>query len=286
MSELDLLEEFFKETQTEVETVDNSPIIESPQQEEVTTSRRSTFRAFPKIEATKENCKKWHHKGKPAAKATLIFSREAPFIELLNKKLAVISNEGGRGYLTGAINDAFCLAVDLLYDQIADFRGYKDAYLRGEEIPETWLQVMLEEQATMQKLQEAKFNEDLTNIWHPTFVRLGFEEFTNQFGQHPAYAQIIEHCQKKAPLAMVQSEEGYTLTAKIKNYLAEWSKEQSVVSYKDIEETLLNEAILPGKDDVEAFQKAKSVLKGIGSTLDLPIKGQRGFWNIGKLQES
>lgn len=282
MNDYDQLLEDFLSTPAEV---DYEPEAETP-----VTNKLATFRAFPKLTVSKENNRQWGRKGTPPmAHKTIQFVREAPFVELLQKKLTVCANELPEvGNYTSALNMCFALGVDALYEYAQEKKKYTSEFRQGKEVPEEWVDIILQDEATYAKLQQKKFEEDLTNLWLPEFKRLGYEQFSQRYGQHSDYAQIIEHCQKAAPLtAMVsQSEEGYTLSSKIKIYLIEWSKDESLVAYKDIEQALVNESILPDPSDIDEFKKAKSVLKAIGSTLKLSGKAQRGYWDLSSLRES
>lgn len=253
--------------------------------------KMAQFRAFPKVTATKDNLKKWGIKGtSPTLHKTILFMREAPYISSLNRKLSIIANEYPNvGNLTAAINACFCIAIDLAYDELGDMRGYKDAYLNGEEIPETWLDVILTEKAAKSKLEVKKFTEDIANVWLPEYKRLGHEEFVKTYGQLSNIADILEQCRKEAPLsAMVQTDAGFTLTAKILQYLKELAQTETIMRFVDIESALIAEGILPDKSEPEEFNKAKSVLRFIGSKNKLSGKevATHGYWNLSPLNEN
>lgn len=215
-----------------------------------------------------------------------MFTREAPFIELLVKKFTIISNEfPGIGTYTQAQNIALCMAADLMLEELETRHNYYARFERNEDIPDEWIDLFLTEQAIQAKLQQRKFEEDLNNLWLPEFKKLGHDKFIEKYGQHSNIAEIVDYCKKAAPLVtMVSQDEGNTLSAKIKAYLTEWAQNESLVALKDIRQALINEAILPDPSDVDEFKKAVGTLRYIGSTLGLSGKAGTGLWDLSPLK--
>lgn len=272
-------------TPVEVET-EPEPEVETP-----ITNKLASFRSFPKLTASKENCKSWGRKGSPpSVHKTIMFTREAPFIELLVKKFTIISNEfPGVGNYTQAQNIALCMAADLMLEELETRHNYYAKFERNEEIPDSWIDLFLTEQAIQAKLQQRKFEEDLNNLWLPEFKKLGHDKFIEKYGQHSNIAEIVDYCKKAAPLVtMVSQDEGNTLSAKIKSYLTEWAQSELLVRRADIITALVNEGIFPDPSDIDESKKAMGILKYVGNSLGLSSNDttKRGIWDLSSLRGS
>lgn len=254
-----------------------------PQQRE---ERKKELRAYPRITTTKKSAKGWGYLHLPRVQRTIKLMGDAPFIDALNTKLAVVSNElRGVGNFTNAINVAFCTAIDLMLEALDEQNKYSRMYANGEynAIPQEWLNMFAKEAALKARMAKQIFKSDIENIWYPEYISLGEEQFREKYGYHANIEEIVAACSDYEELQPQENED--QLTGRIRTHLkalAEMSTD-TIFSIEDIEASLIRAGVLPEKESQE-YQKAKGILKYLG-TKDKLSSGKRGYWNLGVYEQ-